>query len=268
MTRTHLAEMTTLEAAAAVERGTVVVLPAGAFEQHGPGLPMATDLIRADAVADMVAEILPDEVVIGPSIPVGVSPHHMAFAGTITLRPSTFTTVLREYVDSLASHGWRRFLVVTGHGGNNAALGVLAQELIADRPELEFAWSPVTTVAADVVAAMDRSEVHGHSGEAETAQMLYVAPELVRTDDLAPGTTALAELDPLSRLARRSGPPTLGVPYDRLAASGVLGDPRRATEADGKAIIDTVVDRIVDYLRQWRGTGRPDSHPEVNTATA
>lgn len=251
---TRLAEMTTHEAAVAVERGTVLVLPAGAMEQHGEGMPLATDTIRAERIAERVAADLGDRVVIGPTIPVGVSPHHLAFAGTITLRPATFAAVVTEYVDSLASHGWRRFLVITGHGGNNATLGTVAQDLLRDRPDLEFAWTPVTSLAPTQVAATDPSEVHGHSGEAETAQMLHLAPDLVHTDRLSPGTTRLDELDDLAALARRSGQPTIALPYDRLSPSGVLGDPTTATADQGRAIVDEVVRRITTFVREWSHT--------------
>lgn len=247
----RLGHMTTGEAAAAAAAGTVVVLPVGAFEQHGPGLPLATDQIRAEAVADRVADALQDRVVVGPGLPVGVSPHHLAFAGTVSLPPALFAAVLREYVESLASHGWRRFLVVTGHGGNNAALGTLAQELLRDRPDVELAWTPVTALARTALDAMDVSDVHGHSGEAETAQMLHVAPELVRRDALAPGTTRSAQLDPLARLARSVTHPALALPYDRLSASGVLGDPTVATADEGRAIVDEVVGRLVDFVKSW-----------------
>lgn len=252
MTTHRLAEMTTVEAAEAVAAGTVVAIPAGAFEQHGPGLPLATDLMRADAVADRVCAELPGRVVVGPAVPVGVSPHHLAFAGTVSLRPSTFTTLVREYVESLAGHGWRRILVLTGHGGNNAALGTVAQDLLREAPDLEFAWAGLTAPA--VVADMDVSEVHGHSGESETSQMLHLAPHLVRRDRLVAGTTRLDQLDPLSRLARHVGPPTLAVPYDRLSPHGVLGDPRRATAEDGRAIVDDVVGRIVAFVKEWLDT--------------
>ena len=240
----RLAHMTTVEARAAADRDTIVVLPVGALEQHGPALPLGTDLIRAEALVERVAAELPDLVVVGPSVPVGVSPHHVAFAGTMTLRPTTFVLVLREYLDALAAHGWRRFLVVTGHGGNNAALGVLAQEVMHERPDLELAWAPVTALAPHAVGDMDRAEVTGHSGEAETAQMMHVAPDLVRTD----------QLDPLSRLARRTAPPTLAVPYDRLSSSGVLGDPRHATADQGRAILDEATRVVVDHLKEWADT--------------
>ncbi|WP_328531118.1 creatininase family protein [Nocardioides sp. NBC_00368] len=250
----RLAEMTTLEAARSAEGGTVVVMPVGAFEQHGAGLPLATDQIRAEALADAVAEALPGKVVIGPGVPVGVSPHHQAFAGTVSLRPALFAAVVREYVESLAAHGWRRFLVITGHGGNNATLGTLAQELLRDRPDLELAWTPVTTLAKDSVGRMELSEISGHSGEAETAQMLHVAPHLVRHDLLAPGTTTPDELDPLARLARSVSQPTVALPYDRLSPTGVLGDPRRATAEDGRAILNEATDRIVAFIKEWLDT--------------
>lgn len=247
----RLAEMTTAEATEAVRSAPVVILPAGAFEQHGPGMPLATDLVRAEAVAERVAAELGGRAVIGPVLPVGVSPHHLAFAGTVSLSTGTFAAVVREYVGALAAHGWRKILVITGHGGNNAALGTVAQDLLADRPDLEFAWTPVTPLAADVVAGMDVSEVHGHCGEAETAQMLAVAPHLVHRDRLAPGTVHRTQLDALGALSRRPGHPTLAVRYDRLSPSGVLGDPRRATARDGHAVVDAVVVRIVDFVKEW-----------------
>lgn len=250
----RLAEMTSAEAGAAAGRGTVVVLPAGAMEQHGPAMPLGTDTIRAEAVVAAVAERLPDTVVIGPSLPVGVSPHHLAMPGTLTLRPATFATVVREYVDGLVATGWRRVLVVTGHGGNNATLGTVAQDLLRDHPDLEFAWTPVTALAKEQVAAMGVSEVSGHSGEAETAQMLAIAPDLVHVDRLEPGSTRLTDLDPLARLARRSGQPTMAFGYDRLAHNGVLGDPRTATADQGAQILDAVITRITDFVQEWTTT--------------
>lgn len=243
--------MTTIEAAEAVAAGTVVIIPAGAFEQHGPGMPLATDLIRAEHVAARVAEALDGQAVIGPAVPVGVSPHHLAFAGTVTLTTTTFAAVVREYVDSLYRHGWRKILVVTGHGGNNAALTAVSQDLLTTHPELQFAWTPLTALAAAYVSTMDVSEVHGHSGEAETAQMLYLAPETVRRDLLTKGTTTLAELDPVARLSRRDGHPTLTIRYDRISTNGILGDPTAATADHGKSIVDAVVTRIADFVADW-----------------
>lgn len=247
----RLAEMTTVEAAAAVTASPVVIIPAGALEQHGPGMPLATDTIRAEGVADAVAARLGGRAVVGPPLPVGVSPHHLAFAGTVTLTTTTLAAVVREYVESLHRHGWRKILVVTGHGGNNATLTTVAQDLLTTHPDLQFAWTPVTPLASDVVSAMGVSEVHGHSGEAETAQMLHLAPRLVHRDRLAAGTTSTGQLDPLSRLARHGTHPALAVRYDRLSENGVLGNPRRASAEDGQAIVEAVVVRVTAFVKEW-----------------
>jgi len=201
----RLAELTTDEAAEAVLRSPLVIIPVGAQEQHGGGMAMSTDTVRAVGVAELVAERLAGRAVVAPVIPYGVSPHHMAFAGTVTLSPATFMHVIRDVVASLREHGWRQFLVIAGHGGNNAALSVLAQEYV--REDLTFAWTPITSVVSDLI--VDVSEVHGHAGEAETAQLLYLAPELVQADRLEPGATRLDELTTPARLSRQARGPRL-----------------------------------------------------------
>ncbi|MFI7383992.1 creatininase family protein [Streptomyces sp. NPDC049813] len=246
-----LADLTTEEAAEAVGRAPVVIIPAGAYEQHGPALPIATDTVRAERIAALVGARLAGRVVVGPSLPVGVSPHHMAFAGTVTLTTATFAAVVREYVASLRRHGWRRFLVITGHGGNNAALTTVAQDLLVADPEVRFAWTPVTALAASVIAGLGVSEVHGHSGEAETAQMLALAPESVRRDRLTAGAVRLDALKPEARLARTFPQPSLTLPYDELSANGVLGDPTTVTADDGRAIVDAVVERLCAFVEEW-----------------
>jgi creatinine amidohydrolase len=251
MSTFRLGEMTSEEAAAAAREGTVVLVPAGAFEQHGPGMALGTDLVRAEHVAERVAADLGGRAVIGPSLPVGVSPHHMAFAGTVTLTTTTFAAVLREYAGSFHRHGWRKVLVITGHGGNNATLATVAQDLLTTHPDLQFAWTPLTALAGDVVAGMGVGEVHGHSGEAETAQMLFLAPHLVRRDRLSAGPTRRADLGPLAAATLRPGPPNLTGRYDQLSANGVLGDPRRATAEDGAALVDAMVRRITEFVAEW-----------------
>ncbi|GAB4085867.1 creatininase family protein [Myceligenerans cantabricum] len=247
----RLADLTTREAADGAARGAVVLIPAGALEQHGPGMALGTDLVRAEAVAEQVAAGLGDRVLIGPSVPVGVSPHHLAFPGTVSLSTGTFAAVVREYATSLYRHGFARILVITGHGGNNAALTTVAQDLLVTHPGLQLAWTPLTSLAGDAVAAMEPSAVHGHSGEAETAQMLHIAPHLVHTDRLEPGTTTPDQLDDTGRAARRHVHPALTLPYDRLSPNGVLGDPRRATAEDGAAIVTAIVARITGFIEEW-----------------
>ena len=241
-----LAEMTTDQARDAVRPAPLVIIPVGAQEQHGGGMAMSTDTVRAVGLAELVAARLDGRAVIAPPLNYGVSPHHMAFAGTVTLSPATFQSVLRDVVASLQQHGWSQFLVITGHGGNNAALSVLAQEYLL-QPDLTFAWTPITPVVSDLIAGMDVSQVHGHAGEAETAQMLYLAPELVQADLLESGATLLDELPPKARLSRQAQGPRLSVGFDAYHKRGVLGDPRRATAEDGRLLVETAADRIAAF---------------------
>ncbi|TWD82372.1 creatinine amidohydrolase [Kribbella amoyensis] len=242
----RLAEMTTDQARDAVRESPLAIIPVGAQEQHGGGMAMSTDSVRAVGLAERVAERLAGRAVVAPAVNYGVSPHHLEFAGTMSLSPATFTAVVRELVDSLSQHGWRRFLVITGHGGNNPALSVLAQEYV--RSDLVFAWTPFTSVVADLIDGV--SEVHGHAGEAETAQMLYLAPDLVQVDRLEPGATTLDELGPVARLARRAGGPRVSVGFDVYHKRGVLGDPRIATAEQGRLLVETAADRIADFAEE------------------
>lgn len=244
---TRLARLTTDEAADAVTESPLAIIPVGALEQHGGGMALSTDTVRADGVADLVASLLDGKAVVAPAVPYGVSPHHLAFAGTLTLSPTTFRTVVRELVDSLYRHGWRHVLVITGHGGNNAALSVLAQELLTELPGLRFAWTPITEIVPDVIAEMAVSEIHGHAGEAETAQMLHLAPDLVYPERLEPGATSRDDLNPAGRLARTKRGPRLAIGFEQYHKRGVLGDPRTATAADGRLLIETAAQRIADF---------------------
>lgn len=115
-------EMTWPELEAAMAEIRLVVIPVGATEQHGPHATFATDAVRAYEFSLRLAERLYPEVLVVPVMPFGVSPHHMTFPGTITLSGETFMQVLYEVVESLAEHGFERFLFVNGHGGNRPAL--------------------------------------------------------------------------------------------------------------------------------------------------
>ena len=195
----------------------------------------------------MAAE-LGGRAVIGPSLPSGS--RRITWRSPARSRSTTtFAALVREYVDSLYRHGWRKILVVTGHGGNNATLATVAQDLLVTQPDLEFARTPLTALAPDAVADMRIGEVHGHSGEAETAQMLDSRRISCTTTGSPPASTP----PPISihSPAVPTRPPHPAVRYDRLSANGVLGDPRRATTEAGQAIVDTAVRRIVAFVKEW-----------------
>ncbi|MBW3633295.1 MAG: creatininase family protein, partial [Chloroflexi bacterium] len=110
----------------------LVLLPVGAHEQHGPNSAVSTDTISADALSRAAAALVGPAVAVAPAIPWGVSWHHLRFAGTIALRPATLIAVLADVVGSLYPHGFRRFLVVNGHGGNTAAITTAIEQIKHD----------------------------------------------------------------------------------------------------------------------------------------
>ncbi len=103
-----------------VKTSTGVILPIGATEQHGPMGVIGTDSICAETIARGIGDS--NGALVGPTLTVGMSEHHMRFPGSMTLRPSTLIALVRDCVMSLAAHGLRRFFFVNGHGGNLASL--------------------------------------------------------------------------------------------------------------------------------------------------
>lgn len=241
---TKFGELTSPEAAQ--KRETLLILPVGALEQHGDGLPLFTDTLRADYVAEAVAQRLTGQAHVLPSLPYGVSPHHASFAGTVSLPARLFIDLVSSIVRSLADAGWNRILVVSGHGGNGAALGVIEQEFLAIHPDLHFAWTPVSALAPHTPAELGKAEVSGHSGESETAQVLAIDSSVVDHKSLAPGARTLQELRPKARLSR-SKPPSLSVRFEHYAENGVLGDPTNVTAEQGEAILEEIITRLTEY---------------------
>ncbi|WP_120006633.1 creatininase family protein [Nesterenkonia muleiensis] len=225
---------------------TLLILPVGALEQHGDGLPLSTDTLRADYVAEAVAQRLAGRAHVLPSLPYGVSPHHASFSGTVSLPARLFIDVVSSIVRTLADSGWDRILVVSGHGGNGASLGVVEQDLLATHPDLHFAWTPVSALATTTTSQLPRAEISGHSGESETAQVLAIDPSAVDRDSLSSGVRTLKDMNPKARLSRRK-PPSISVRFEQYASNGVLGDPTSVTAEQGQEILDEIVARLTDY---------------------
>src|SRR5262245_19239233 len=184
----RLADLTWPEIGAALAAGWgTVVAAAGSIEQHGPHLPLLTDTLIGDGlIAATVARL--DRALQGPTIPFGCSEHHMAFSGTITLEKETFKTVVKEYANSLARHGFNLSVFIPSHGGNFGPLREVAAELggrIGDTRVVAF--DDINGFLEAIYASqlpfdVTPARAGAHAGNAETALVLELRPDLALMD--------------------------------------------------------------------------------------
>lgn len=240
-----LADLTTTEFAARSNDIRVALLPVGATEQHGPNLAMGVDWRIADELARRVAKKVHPQAVVLPAIPYGLSAHHLSFPGTISLTAESFIPVVADIAKSLAMHGIRKLVIINGHRGNEAVLGVLTTSLTYEC-QVETVSAFWMTQAADVVARHRKTERWGHACEIETSLALELTPDLVRRDKLEPGDF----IDDYGPFEDNYQPFALTTPrsFASRTRNGVFGDARLASREAGTEIADTAVQRISEYV--------------------
>ncbi len=232
-----------------LEQGPLdVMIPLGALEQHGPHLPLDTDALIAEAVADRAA-LQAGECAVVPCLPVGASHHHLAFPGTASLSDTTLQAVLAEVIQTLLSHGFRSAYVVTGHAGNVGAmaaamaeLGPTEQSRVVSFDDWPAQRDAVHRVAEDQLS-LDRELVGTHGGHFETSIMLAIAPDRVDmasavAGHVGPAASASAKL-------RSEG-------MAALSPVGVIGDPRGSTADAGELYLDALASLVVEGITAHR----------------
>ncbi|NGN69075.1 creatininase family protein [Streptomyces sp. A7024] len=157
-------------------RSAIALLPIGSQEQHAEHLPMGTDTMLVTAVVDRAAALLAEdagpEVVRLPALPYGHSPHHL-FAAAVSLSADTLKAVLGDVLRSLTESGFRRVMIVNGHGGNDEIMRLAVKEHALRAAGTYAACSYWSLGAA--------ASTPGHAGRYETSLMLAAHPDLVRT---------------------------------------------------------------------------------------
>ena len=173
----YFIDLTQPEIAAQFKKNPLVILPQGSVEQHGPHLPTGTDIFAANIIAHAVAERM-DGLVI-PGGPLGVTPLHMPFEGTITLSPDTYIRLVMETCASTAKHGAKYLLILNWHEMKIPPLGVAA-----DRLHRQHGMTVLTVQACFVAEDMFGKECGGltHGGEIEALAVLAYRPELVHLE--------------------------------------------------------------------------------------
>ncbi len=238
--------------AGAATRRWIAVLPLGAVEQHGPHLPLGVDSFIGEAYLARVYGLIPNELPVTflPLQRIGVSFEHLAYPGTLSLSPATAIAAWTELGESLARAGLRKLVMVSSHGGNSAAMELVARDLRVRLGMLAVTvgWHrfgyPPDTFAGD-------EKRHGiHGGDVETSLMLAARPDTVLMEQAAnavPATVAMAREFKWLNAYRPAG---FAWMTQDLHASGALGDATLATAAKGEAALAHGARGFVELLHE------------------
>ena len=246
-------EELTTEEAGRLPATAVAVLPFASIEQHGPHLPLNTDLLIAQAIVDAALTRLPAAIpaLSLPALAVGHSPEHGGFPGTLTAAPETLLALGRDVAGSLHRSGIRRLVLFNAHGGNPPILQLLAVEL---RTRLGMLVAVPALWGADGLpaglVAPDEAAYGLHGGAVETALILHLRPDLVRTGRIGAFPSSAAGLDRVHRQLRVHGANTLGWATQDLNPSGAIGDARGADATLGGRILDHAAGALATLIEE------------------
>ena len=244
------ADLTARDFAALEREGLVAVLPIGATEQHGPHLPLAVDRAILDGIIAAAVPQIPDDVsaLFLPTMPVGKSNEHGAWAGTLTLSAQTFIAVLMEIGDSVAAAGVRKLVILNSHGGQVAPMDIVARDLRVKHRMLTIAASWFAQGVPDGLVSEDERRFGIHAGDVETSVMLALHGDLVQMEHARDFRPAIADIDQAYSHVGLSQAGKLGWMAQDMHAAGACGNAAAATADKGRAVIEHAARQLVSLL--------------------
>jgi creatinine amidohydrolase len=244
----------------AIEMGKICVVPCGAVEQHGPHLPLDVDVLCSQGVAFGAGKRLADKLLILPPVWYGYTGHVMDFPGTINTHFETFMAQVLDITKSLAYHGFKKIVLLNGHGSNMPNLDLVARRtnLETDAECVLIAWWRLLTVNPDFLPRWRQSKFPGgcsHACELETSIYLHLDPDNVRKDQIKSGTISFNdENSPFNYSdAFGHGPASLVSWTSSYSETGVLGDAELGTAAKGKQAYEEAVEQLVRFATWFHG---------------
>ncbi|MEM8988194.1 MAG: creatininase family protein [Pseudomonadota bacterium] len=235
-----------------LQRSKAILIPIGSTEQHGPNGFLGTDALCPEIISHAAADTA--EMLVGPTFNVGCAQHHLAFAGSMTLRPSTMIAAMEDWTASLQRHGFERVYWLNGHGGNIATINAAFAEIYAHRSFEK----PGGTAKADlrlklknwwelsgVIELCQRLYPTGHGSHAtpsEVAVTYYAYPEAVKTAEMTPQIAPNAAFRDAEH-------------YRSVFADGRIGsDPSLATPEDGGRIVEAAAAALAEDFERFSKT--------------
>ena len=230
----------------------IAVLPLAATEQHGPHLPLGTDVMIAEAYLARVRELLPESVpaTFLPLQPAGISTEHVDYPGTLTLPTGVALKTWMALGESVARAGVRKFVMVTSHGGNSAAMTLVAQDLRAQHGLLVVttSWSRLSAPEKLFAAEEVRHGIHG--GAVETSIMLARYPDSVRKEAIAKLESSSVALEQRYRWLSTQRPAPFAWQAQDLNPAGAVGDATQATAEKGELLLDSGARAFCELLEE------------------
>jgi creatinine amidohydrolase len=252
-------DLTTTDFATFDLRRTIVVLPLGSTEQHGPHLPLSVDSNLAHSMMDVCAHALPPDlpVLFLPVQRIGYSPEHNAFAGTLSLKAETVIRLWTDIAESVAASGVKKLVLFNTHGGNVGLLDVVARDLRSRLGMLVYSvnWFDLplqTPGGQDVMARFSPDELRFgvHAGQVETAIMLALKPRLVRMSRArAFASSTETRARDFHILGNGKAAKLAWMAHD-LNPSGCAGNAAAAKAEDGLAVLDAVGRALAELLSE------------------
>lgn len=246
-------EHTWPELRAAAREDRVVVLPVGTIEQHGPHLPLSTDCITSREISRTVVEQIPDEAILMPQVYYSFNFHHLDFPGTIDVEGPHIIDYVTDIGKSIAHHGFRKILLVNGHGSNVPFLDIVARN-ICNHTEAVAAMVSWWSLADPALSEVRESEYPGglsHGCELETSVILHFRPDLVQMEK------AERDMDyPQSKFffwdLQKPSPVRFQEFFSRNSRTGTKGDPTAASAEKGRRVVECVVENMIELIREFR----------------
>ncbi|WP_081985250.1 creatininase family protein [Sphingomonas sp. 35-24ZXX] len=267
-TKNYLPEMTWTEVAEFLKRSDMVIIPVGSIEQHGPQGPLGTDFLNGTEEAKLVAQYA--DVLVAPILMVGNSPYHLGFPGTISLSTETIQKVYVEAIESMIGQGFKRFLILNAHGGNQATTKFIVDRINQETPGIAVDLGEAIRPFMKQAAGTGPKPFDRHGGVNETSSSLYLQPGLVNLDaarraklKLPPHLEAMVPAvkagDPTATLvflaeALKQKSTGKGTATDDMTDIGVWSelDPATATAEQGRADSEKFVNAAVRFIEKWQ----------------
>lgn len=249
-------EELTREQIRAIAPNAIAVLPTASIEQHGPHLPVVTDTLLCGTVAVRAAERAVEksggktQVLVAPVLPYCNSHHHRPFPGVLSLAAPTYIAAVIDILEGLALSGFRKLMILNGHGGNtdsNAVVGLdFVNRLGHDVAIATAAYWDIARPAIVEAGLMAGGRIPGHAGRFETAMVMAIRPELVnqeglgQTQDQSKSDGGLFSKALVGGMVQRHG--------TWAASTGYSDAPAEATPEEGKAMLEIVVNTVADFM--------------------